>query len=385
MAGRARALRVMSILLLVVGILITGAGVVAIGFGIPNNEFGLGNTLIMSGTTAFTGGLILIALAAAVSQLARIAEALRVRPVPRPIRPVDAAEPISAELARAAPKSPVPVQATADVFARDLRPVDPRLVEPRATEPRGAEPRVAEPRVADPRVAEPRVADPRVAEPRATEPRVAEPRAAEPRVAEPRAAEPRVAEPRVAETRPTVDATVEVSASAIERLRSSLSRPDKKSDVDADVDEVPLSPRAAGPRAVPSEAAPEGTTRSVGAAAVETLKKPRLDFLFRSKPSGAQAEAFDALWPKRQARDAHDQPQIGPSGYEMVPRAEEGPGAPGLSLPQEPRAAEILKSGVVDGMAYTLYADGSIEAQLPQGTVRFGSIAELRAHIENNS
>ncbi len=45
-------------------------------------------------------------------------------------------------------------------------------------------------------------------------------------------------------------------------------------------------------------------------------------------------------------------------------------------------AAAILKSGVVDGMAYTLYADGSIEAKLPHGTVRFGSIAELRAHIE---
>src|SRR5262249_8968753 len=52
----------------------------------------------------------------------------------------------------------------------------------------------------------------------------------------------------------------------------------------------------------------------------------------------------------------------------------------------EPRgAATILKSGVVDGMAYTLYTDGSIEAKLPDGTVRFGSIAELRAHIERNS
>jgi hypothetical protein len=40
---------------------------------------------------------------------------------------------------------------------------------------------------------------------------------------------------------------------------------------------------------------------------------------------------------------------------------------------------------VVDGMAYTLYADGSIEAKLPTGTVRFGSIAELRAHIESNA
>ncbi len=52
---------------------------------------------------------------------------------------------------------------------------------------------------------------------------------------------------------------------------------------------------------------------------------------------------------------------------------------------REERSVAILKSGVVDGMAYTLYADGSIEAQLPQGTVRFGSIAELRAHIESNA
>ena len=45
----------------------------------------------------------------------------------------------------------------------------------------------------------------------------------------------------------------------------------------------------------------------------------------------------------------------------------------------------ILKSGVVEGMAYTLYSDGSIEAQLPQGTLRFGSIAALRTHIESTA
>ena len=59
--------------------------------------------------------------------------------------------------------------------------------------------------------------------------------------------------------------------------------------------------------------------------------------------------------------------------------------APSSHRLEEPRTAAILKSGVVDGMAYTLYADGSIEAKLPHGTVRFGSIAELRAHIESNS
>jgi hypothetical protein len=36
-------------------------------------------------------------------------------------------------------------------------------------------------------------------------------------------------------------------------------------------------------------------------------------------------------------------------------------------------------------MAYTLYSDGSIEAALPQGTLRFGSITELRNHIEQAS
>jgi hypothetical protein len=45
----------------------------------------------------------------------------------------------------------------------------------------------------------------------------------------------------------------------------------------------------------------------------------------------------------------------------------------------------ILKSGVIDGMAYTLYTDGSIEAQLPSGVMRFASIDELREHLEKHS
>ena len=40
------------------------------------------------------------------------------------------------------------------------------------------------------------------------------------------------------------------------------------------------------------------------------------------------------------------------------------------------------KSGVVDGMAYSLYSDGSIEAQMPEGLMRFASIDELRAHLD---
>ena len=64
------------------------------------------------------------------------------------------------------------------------------------------------------------------------------------------------------------------------------------------------------------------------------------------------------------------------------PAPEPRPAAP---APEAPTAVSILKSGVVDGMAYTLYSDGWIEAQLPQGTLRFGSITELRNHIEQSA
>ncbi|MGZ3410947.1 MAG: DUF308 domain-containing protein, partial [Xanthobacteraceae bacterium] len=67
---------------------------------------------------------------------------------------------------------------------------------------------------------------------------------------------------------------------------------------------------------------------------------------------------------------------------------EEAPPArqePKLDPRPDPKPVTILKSGVIDGMAYTLYTDGSIEAQLPQGTLRFESIDDLRAHLERNN
>jgi hypothetical protein len=49
---------------------------------------------------------------------------------------------------------------------------------------------------------------------------------------------------------------------------------------------------------------------------------------------------------------------------------------------EEHPSVTVLKSGVVDGMAYSLYSDGSIEAQMPEGMMRFASIDELRAHLD---
>jgi hypothetical protein len=113
---------------------------------------------------------------------------------------------------------------------------------------------------------------------------------------------------------------------------------------------------------------------------------PRLDATARSplltdRPKGP---AFETLWPKG-SRPA----QATPAQEAAAPAEPEAANEPAAEAPQTaaPNANEIsvLKSGVVDGMAYTLYSDGSIEADLPQGALRFGSITELRNHIEQSA
>src|SRR5262249_4819567 len=108
---------------------------------------------------------------------------------------------------------------------------------------------------------------------------------------------------------------------------------------------------------------------------------------------------FDVLWPDSRgpepaARDPKlDAPPLPPPSPMAARIREEAreqerrrdmPQPPPAPQPAE-RSPAILKSGVIDGMAYTLYADGSIEAELPQGTVKFASVDALRAHLEKNS
>jgi hypothetical protein len=127
---------------------------------------------------------------------------------------------------------------------------------------------------------------------------------------------------------------------------------------------------------------------------------PRLDLGTRSpltsdRPKGP---AFETLWPKssRPAQAAQSAPTqtIAAPAVAATPAPETLDEAEQINesadeVPQAatPEATEVsvLKSGVVDGMAYTLYSDGSIEADLPQGTLRFGSITELRNHIEQSA
>jgi hypothetical protein len=127
-----------------------------------------------------------------------------------------------------------------------------------------------------------------------------------------------------------------------------------------------------------------------GSGGAEPRHEPALDTGWRSPPAPPPHEAptsyFDSMWPaKPRTVPAAAEPQPAPKP-EAPPRERESVARAPASEPPaaQPRTVPILKSGVVDGMAYTLYVDGSIEAELPQGTLRFASIDELRSHLEKN-
>jgi hypothetical protein len=326
----------MSIMLSLLGIVIAAVGIATIGFGIPINEFTLGTTLIVAGVSALTGGLILIGLAAVVAELGRLGEAVRTRIAVRSeARPAEAPEVEPSASTMVVPPAP--------------------MVAVGARAPQTASPRAR--------------------------------------------AEAQVSEARPREPRPTAELPEgDVAVPAVERLRASIPRAERSSaepSILAHEEEVPLSPNGAAhvqtrPPHVEA-AAPEPKVSPEDRGAVEALKASRLDFLFRSRPTrpASQRENFDAVWSAdaHPAKRAESEPSASEMGQVQADQAasvqDRRPESAALGEPQG--AAAILKSGVVDGMAYTLYTDGSIEAKLPDGTVRFGSIAELRAHIERNS
>jgi len=89
---------------------------------------------------------------------------------------------------------------------------------------------------------------------------------------------------------------------------------------------------------------------------------------------------FDDAWPKSERVRSADAP---PRRVARGPSTFSEPAPPRQPPPVETQpAVTVLKSGVVDGMAYSLYSDGSIEAQMPEGMMRFASIDELRAHLD---
>lgn len=114
-----------------------------------------------------------------------------------------------------------------------------------------------------------------------------------------------------------------------------------------------------------------------------SARSTKNDLFMRSQDAAAErpfrAERhFDAIWGTD--RDRSGASNRGSSGSD--PRdSNYAASEPAERRSSSPDDVTILKSGVIDGMAYTLYSDGSIEAELPQGMLRFESIDDLRAHL----
>ena len=386
----------MSAILLILGIVVTGAGLAALGFGIPINEFSLGTPLIVAGTTALCGGLILIGLSAAVAELRRIGDLLKLRPMVQPAR--------RAEAAAAPPAVPAPAPTASMPPAPPVQP-------PPYTGPPPPTPVTLGPATLGPATLGPATHGPAMSSPQAPGPSIPPPAPVNVRPPPP-PARSRPEAPgrdlRYAEPQASPSASMDVSAAAFERLRSSI-RPERPASM-PEGDEVPLSPngnhqpaqarRAGVEPALEPRLTPEDR---LGGVAADTAKASRLDFLFRSRQQALpRADSLDPNWPAeaRPARSAPPDVAV-QSRYSDVVRSgtpaasssqAPAPGGAPVESPQEPAAppaaveppSAVLKSGVVDGMAYTLYTDGSIEAKLPDGTVKFGSIGELRQHIEKN-
>lgn len=271
----------MSMLLFIIGGIAVMVGAATVAYGVPINEFSFGNTLIIAGTTLGAGGLIIIALAAAVRELHHIAARL---------------------------EEGAGLPAGAPVGGYEAPPAG-RVPFPPKTKPAESVP----------------------AEPGIPAPPAFAPPAAPPPIAAETAGEELAAEPAPGLPNPETPATVE--------------------------EEAWLSPPPE--LGTPPPPAPPPPRRA---------------------ESGISPPNFEEMWPARPSRPAA---QPGPAPEpEAAPRV---PAPPPADAETQPPAVAVLKSGVVDGMAYTLYVDGSIEAELPQGTVRFASIDELRAHLEKSS
>jgi hypothetical protein len=150
-----------------------------------------------------------------------------------------------------------------------------------------------------------------------------------------------------------------------------------------DAPPVPTSESAAKPRRnlmFSSSSRKERDRAQARAGEVSVAEPPPAPAVPAAEVSAPPPANFDDAWPKSERVRSAAAP---PRRVARNPSAISEPGAARQAPPVETQPqVTVLKSGVVDGMAYSLYSDGSIEAQMPEGMMRFASIDELRAHLD---
>jgi hypothetical protein len=342
----------MYLFLLAFGAALSLAGVILAASGLSISDHTIDASLVTPGIVAVVGGLLLVGLGVALRVLQRIEHALETRAVaPRAVHAGTTPEPAAA----GASDSPAEIS---------RMPFPVRIARPAQTAADFASP--AEKRVEDLPLKFPKVA-----------------RAGPAPV--PEETEASTKQPLPAAINDTDEAPAESAGSLFARTLRARNG---------------AAPAARiSPRVDPSARAPLATQRPIG---------PAFEALWPKGPRRAAAQVQPAPEIPAVAQPPLVQEPIGqdpvaqepvvhePVLYEPVhesaaPKsAVQGQAiAPAVTPGAEPEQASepltVLKSGIVDGMAYTLYSDGSIEAQLPQGLLRFGSISELRAHIEQDT
>jgi hypothetical protein len=128
----------------------------------------------------------------------------------------------------------------------------------------------------------------------------------------------------------------------------------------------------------------ERAAQTPDAAAADSIPPPMAPPVPPPAPKEPAPASFEDAWPQsdRTRSDALRRTRTPSTFAEPNPPAPK-PERPAPAMPsEEPAPVTVLKSGVVDGMAYSLYSDGSIEAQMPEGMMRFASIDELRSHLD---
>jgi hypothetical protein len=149
-----------------------------------------------------------------------------------------------------------------------------------------------------------------------------------------------------------------------------------------------IEPPVTPPRAEPVPAPPRVEPRvevPTPAPRIDTMPPPpRGKSLFGwlgGKPGAAAVVSRKAPAEPAEATRPDPAPPAQAPEEPRVPAPPAGSAAPPPVTPPAPPSAVVYKSGVIDGMAYTLYTDGSIEAQLPQGPIRFASVEALQSYL----
>jgi hypothetical protein len=174
---------------------------------------------------------------------------------------------------------------------------------------------------------------------------------------------------------------------------------------------VPLKPENPPAKAEPAEVRPPERVVPAAAEPPPAAESPPADTppprgLFRRWFGRGREDADPAVEsPVPEAKPVAPEPRVDLAPLAQLPEPEPAPAprVPPVAKPERPMrpvrppgeaprpltpparasapAATVFKSGVIDGMAYTLYTDGSIEAELPQGKVRFGTVEELQGYL----